>query len=171
MIVFREPQEVVDWFVAFHETSCAWYGRLVPGRFKHVSLVGYAPLADAWVFFEVTFANARIVLLPKGQLADAQLADWTKDCAVLKFRARESGAPLVFRGFLTCVSFAKHMLGVQCVGPLPDNLYRALIGHGAQVVYDGNRERRRRREQDDGAVDAAPIRQAAAGHSGSEEHR
>jgi hypothetical protein len=132
----RISQEVTEWLVIFYPFSGTWFGRLVPGRFKHVALAAYVPGTRVWVFRDVCFSSEKLFVMPDGDEALAIMEEWTRGATVLKFTARDAGAPLVFRGPLTCVSTTRHLLGLLCVGPLPDHLYRSLIKNGATVVGD-----------------------------------
>jgi len=132
----HEPQEVTEWLVIFYPYSDTWFGRLVPGRFKHVALAAHVAGSKIWLFRDVSFRSERIFVLPDDDRALEQISVWTKGATIMRFTAREHGAPLVFRGPLTCVSAARHLLGLLCVGPLPDQLYRSLIDNGATVIRD-----------------------------------
>jgi hypothetical protein len=146
MFIHREPEEITEWLVVFYPDSPVWYGRIVPGRFKHVALIGMSGRTKTWVFQEVVFSHARLVLLPDTQPSIELLDDWTFGANVLKFARPDKGHPVVMRGPLTCVSFARHMLGCQCVGVFtPDALYGALLKQGATVVQDHGERRIRRR--------------------------
>ena len=145
MIRPREPHDITEWMLAFYPYSPTWYGRLVPGRFKHVALASFSARCDTWIFQEVCFSGVRTVLLPGAKSSCDMLGDLMSGCAVLKVSAR-SGAPVVVRGPLTCVSFAKHVIGASCVAASPTGLYFALIRQGAEKIGDHERfERRRRR--------------------------
>jgi hypothetical protein len=147
MLIERSASEIIDWIVCFYPDSPVWYGRLVPGQFKHVAIFAYVKGVDAWIFQEVIFSHARTVVIPNNKKGLDVLDDLVYGADKLRV-VREAGAPVIFRGPLTCVSFAKHMVGAKSASALrPDGLYRALIKQGAQVVEGDGLRRQRRRER------------------------
>jgi hypothetical protein len=147
------PNEILSWNVVFYDHSPVWYGRIVPGRFKHVAIFQFSPQIDAWIFQEVIFSHMRTILIPGDDAGLLEIGKLIGECAVLKAPRGERSAVLM-TGPLTCVGFARHALGLPwwCVSLTPDQLYRALIKQGAEVVSDG---RRRGRLEQLGTVDAA----------------
>lgn len=137
MIFAPEAGEVASWYVAFH-AHCrnGWVRRLVPGRFKHVSLIGTVPAMKAWVWLEVHFGGTRVAVYPDTESGRQAIADRLGDHALLAMPAREGGAGMVCRAGLTCVSMVAHTLGLGRGALFPDGLWRKCLAHGARIVFD-----------------------------------
>lgn len=138
MIFAPEAGEVASWYVAFH-AHCRnrWVRRLVPGRFKHVSLIGSVPAMRAWVWLEVHFGGTRVAIYPDTEAGRQAIADRLGDHALLVMPpVREDGGGFGGRVGLTCVSMAAHTLGLPGGALLPDGLWRKCLAHGARIVFD-----------------------------------
>jgi hypothetical protein len=140
MIVFREAQEVATWFVVFHPDCVAWWARLIPGRFKHVSAFAWVEGCRVWVFYDVSLAQTKVMVLPEGQAAIDRLALWTAHCSILKVRARARARERI-RLVFSCVSAIRHLVGVTGGALRPDALMRDLLRSGAEMVFDGSSNR------------------------------
>lgn len=160
MITFREAQEVTDWMVVFHKSSASWVGRVVPGRFKHVSMLGWAPLAKVWIMFDVALTQSKMIVLPEGKAALDRIAIWTADCSILKMTSvvRVSKAP---RFGNWCVPSARHLLGLSGGAVLtPDHLWKECLRHNAKVVFDDEHGQRQHGQSGGGRVSSAPAEAA-----------
>ena len=136
MIIYREPQEVTDWMIVFHTDCQTRLFRAIPGRFKHVSLLGWAQLAKVWIMLDVSLSQSKMIVLPESQAARDRIAIWTKGCAILRMeaRVRTSKKPR-FGGW--CVPSARHMLGLSGGAVLtPDHLWKECLRNGAKVIFD-----------------------------------
>lgn len=169
MIRPRHADEIVNWGVIFYPSSPTLIGRLVPGHFKHVALMAYSPGTNTWLFQEVNFDGCRVIMAPNTEEGQRVLDGLTAGASILQVRGRKDGRRVIWRGPLTCVSFARHAVGSWCVSIYPTAFYRALIRNGAIVVQgDGPRTfwgrwRRwfvKQPHDDDGHA-------AAAGHAGA----
>jgi hypothetical protein len=122
-----------EWLVAFFPSSSSWYGKLVPGEFKHVALFRYMAETNCWVYLDHDFAGIHLLAFPGVEEKLEPLAKALNKCAVLKVKVKER--KFVFRGVSTCVSFVKHALGFNRPWVFtPDQLYMALISAGAEHI-------------------------------------
>lgn len=127
-----EPRE---WLVLFHTTSTPWVDFLVPGKFKHVSALGYVPATETWVSYSYECARTRISLVRGGEDFDRWFAAAAHDAAVLRVPSPPfNEARWRPRLGLTCVSAVKHLLGLRSGALLPDGLWRHLAASGAEIV-------------------------------------
>lgn len=140
MIIFREPQEVTTWFLVFHPDSLLWWMRFVPGRWKHVSAFAFADRAKVWVFYDVSLAGTKVMVLPEGKAALERLAEWTAHCHILKFTCRETSRARPHIVF-SCAGAMKHLLGLSGGAVRADTLWRDLLRQGAEIVHDGTQRR------------------------------
>lgn len=126
--------EPVEWLVIFHPTAAApWMNRFVPGRFKHVSALGYVAAAQCWVYCNFEVTGVRMEVCP-GDRDKAWLGRRLAGCASLKMRRRHGVRGSV--SAMTCVSAVKMLLGFRCSALRPDGLWRAMRAAGAEIVVD-----------------------------------
>lgn len=122
------------WLVMFMDrTSTAWLDRLIPGRWKHVSAVGYFPDARCWVRVDPTLRGIWVDVR-RSEEAGNWLDQVAAGGGVLKVQARRSDAK-VFRQFW-CVPAVAAMVGSRSGALLPDRFWRDLISEGAEIVAD-----------------------------------
>jgi len=118
--------EPAEWFVVFHVKSATrWLGLITPGRYKHVSAVGYCAGYKAWLLYDVQLSRTRLMLLDK-----PTVLAWMADCDVVRIAAATRPMGLRCRFGLTCVTAVKHLLGLLCVAPTPTALYRHILRNG-----------------------------------------
>lgn len=138
MITPRTPDRISSWWVIFHPKSeTPWVNRVVPGRFKHVTVVGYSPVADMIVFFDTAFGRAAIAVLPRSESALAELDRWAGGCSILKMATVDR--PLVKRPPLAplwCVPMVRALVGVPGGALRPDKFWRDCLRHGAEILQD-----------------------------------
>lgn len=123
------------WLLIFHrECRTPWVNRLVPGRFKHVSAVGWCALADCWVIYDPTLQRTQILVLPDklGPLAYARMAVGNSVLQMPVLEQRASGR----LGFW-CVPAIKHLVGLRSGALRPVTLWRDCLANGAKVISDG----------------------------------
>lgn len=130
-----------EWLVLFHPRSRhRWVERLLPGRFKHVSALGYvAAPVRCWVWCDADLWASRVMLC--GADDDrAWLGSIIGDNVAIRFAACEPPvggyasrlrSPLQLR---TCVSAVKHLIGLRSGALRPDALWRDCLAHGGKVV-------------------------------------
>lgn len=136
MIVYRQPDEITTWFVAFYERATTpWINWLVPGRFKHVAVFGYSVRARTWVFIDPNMLCMRVVLLPDGAASETMLGQFTEGAAVLKVEAVRDGRDRLRPAFC-CAAVVAHMLGMSRGALLPVSLWRDCLRNGAQIVHE-----------------------------------
>ena len=93
MIGRRAPEEIEEWLLAFHTWSPSrLVSALIPGRFKHVTAFAWSPQALTWLFLDLSLNGARVILLPYGDHALAELGRLCEGSSVLKVKARPRGA-------------------------------------------------------------------------------
>jgi hypothetical protein len=118
--------EPAEWFIVFHTKSATrWLGLITPGRYKHVSMVGYMAVYEAWLLYDVRLGGTCLQLLTKA----AALA-WMHDCDVIQIKPTGAHIGLRCRFGFTCVTAVKHLLGLLCVAPTPTALYRHILRNG-----------------------------------------
>ena len=141
--------EPSSWLLVFH-TKCRtpWVNRLVIGRYKHVSAVGWVANAQSWVFYDPTLQRTQILVLPD-QLGIETYARLAVGNAVLQMPVleRRGSARLGF----WCVPAIKHLVGLRSGALRPDVLWRDCLANGAKEICQ---DRRRAADGDDLHTDA-----------------
>lgn len=137
MFYFREPDELLTWFIAFHsERPPTWWLRAVNrGRFTHAAAFAYSQPTRTWLFFDPNMYGTRIVLAPEP--ADKLIWQATRTATVLKIN-RRSGQKLRLRPVFCCTSAIRHLLnlpGGEGLSALSvDALWRDCLRHGAEII-------------------------------------
>lgn len=145
----------LDWLVLFYpQTTVRWIGRLIPGKFKHVSLAGFVPTANAWVFYSVDPFGCPIEVWPgdrAGSLRFQEVTCWGQPngATIVRFPNAEKRSSWLRAGWW-CVPAAKHALGVRSGALWPDQLYRYLIANGGEIVLGHDAENSTGRSADRG---------------------
>jgi hypothetical protein len=124
-----------DWCLAFWRNTGTWYGRLVPGEFKHVGLFRYMVETNTWVYLDYDFKGVHCFSMIGTEEGIVPLAKALNggDCAIIRMKV--TNRELAFRGVATCVSFVKHALGFNRWWVFtPDQLYWRLIEEGAEHI-------------------------------------
>lgn len=131
-----------EWLVLFHRRSTRWAERLTPGRFKHVSVVGYVHSAGAWVHLSWELHRLRVNVVSDLEF-DGWLAGVTGAAGAGVLRVR--GPALDLDGWRPrlpcCTSLVAHALGLRRGALWPAGLWRHLRALGAEVVIDAGEER------------------------------
>lgn len=136
--MFEVPAGAKGWLIVFHRRSTWWVERICPGRFKHVSAVGFVPEANAWLALSWELGRMRALVVPDDKFL-GWFGGWCgEDAGVLRMAAPEfdlgSWRPRVG---LFCCSMVAHLLGLRGGALLPGGLWRLLLANGAELVTDG----------------------------------
>lgn len=127
--------EPAEWFLAFHrECESKILSFLAFGEFKHVLAFGYCPGLKVWLVFDVTWQKTWIRLLAHEQGAIEQLAELTRNCAIVAFAPQGRTPPLITRIGYFCVPAVISLLGLGCVAITPTSLYRYLLKNGGYEI-------------------------------------
>jgi len=129
-----EPDE---WFLAFHrKCDSKIISFLSFGEFKHVLAFGYCPGLKVWLVFDVTWKKTWIRLLSHEQGAIEQLAEMTRNCAIVAAASAGRTPPLITRIGYFCVPAVISLLGLGCVAITPTGLYRYLLKNGGYEINE-----------------------------------
>jgi hypothetical protein len=127
--------EPAEWFVAFHrECDSKIISFLAFGEFKHVLAFGYCPGLKVWIVFDVTWQKTWVRLLSHEQGALEQIAEITRNCAVVKIAPQGRTPRLITRIGYFCVPAIISLLGLKCVAITPTSLYRYLRKNGGYEI-------------------------------------
>ena len=122
-----------DWLIAFYRDTYTWYGKMVPGEFKHVALFRYMAHTNTWIYLDYDFKGVHCFTFPGAEEALAPLAKKLNPCAIVRMPVKNRD--FCFRGISTCVSFVKHALGFNRWWIVtPDQLYWRLLEEGAEHI-------------------------------------
>lgn len=140
----RAPIEQPEfWLVAFHEEADAPWVNWVPGRFKHVSLVGYFRDARSWVLMDPSLHGMRIVVYADTDAGLNELGLWVHNARVVRMPALSqdmrdlAGRPGrlgLGRAGYWCVPVVRHALGLRSRALLPDRLLRDCLENGGTIA-------------------------------------
>ena len=120
-----------DWAVVFYPECKDWWGRFIPGEYKHVALMRYNMDTDTWTYLDLDFGGVHCFIRPNTKDGMLPIAQTIGKCSVLKFTVKEH--KLVLRGLFTCVQFVKHALGYNKPWIItPGQLYWSLLSNGAE---------------------------------------
>lgn len=130
------------WTVAFHRTSPYWWVRLLAvGRYKHVSAFSYVPQCSMWVYFDVTLAGTKLILLPDSEAATLWIAERTHDADLVQVKSGSRRHPPIAPFY--CVSALKSLIGLRSSALLPDGLFRDCVANGAEILDGTSRSQSR----------------------------
>jgi hypothetical protein len=136
MFIRREPEQITEWLVIFTaDIRRHWVNRFIPGRRKHVSMLGWSPSAKTWLYLDPELTGTKAFLIPEwcaGEVIDGM----TAGCDVLRMTSIVPGIIRV-RMLHCCTATARHLLGLPGMGLIsliPDRLYKDCIRAGAIVV-------------------------------------
>lgn len=136
LIITPSEVEARRWTVVFHrKAENRFFSLIALGHFKHVSAFAWLPELSIWVFYDVGFRRTRIIHVADGTYAQAKIGNLVAGNAVVTIAARVDGLPLMRWG-LFCTTAISHLLGLRCVDPRPDALYRRLVSLGGTVCDD-----------------------------------
>ncbi|MGL4297118.1 MAG: hypothetical protein ACRCTG_15505 [Aestuariivirga sp.] len=148
----RPPIEQPEfWFAAFHEAAETPWVRWVPGRFKHVSAVGYFREAKSWVVLDPSILGTRLLIFADTDAGLNALGAWLDNALVLRMPAlsqdldamKARGVAKLGLGRLGfwCVPAVRHLLGIPSRALLPDGLLRDCLANGGTVALQpGNHD-------------------------------
>lgn len=163
MFVFRQPEVVSRWYLAFHLKRGDWWAeRLIPGRFSHVSAFAYLEGPKIWVLIDHTPRRTGTVAVWPGEpIVPPELGLWTANCSILlaDVRHREGFRP---RFGFWCVTAVKDLIGHSGRALSPEGLWNDLVRNGAQIVHDALTATASP-EPDSGCCDAERAAPARAG--------
>lgn len=130
----------VIWHVAFSPPKKGqWWGR----RFGHVSVFGWTN--ENWIHLDLNNHEFDLRSFYAHDECEDYLSFMLTHYTVLKLGVTQSRSFNFFQP-MTCVSFVKHVLGVNSCALLPDTLFRILIKkHGAEIVNEGPKHQRNER--------------------------
>lgn len=137
-MTYEVPAGAKGWLIVFHPHSTWWVERLCPGRWKHVSAVGFVPEANAWVALSWELGRMRVCVVP-----DVNFLDWFGGWCGEGVGVLRVEAPTFDRGGwrprlgLFCASMVAHVLGLRRGALWPDGLWRSLVANGAEVATNG----------------------------------
>lgn len=127
-----EPNE---WFIAFHrECNSRILSFLSFGEFKHVSAFGYCPGLKVWLVYDVTWPRTWLRVLAHDAGGAAALAEWAKNCEIVKLAPQGHTPRLRARVGFFCVPAIINLLGLRCVAVTPGQLYRHILRLGGQSI-------------------------------------
>lgn len=124
--------------IVFHRRSRWWVEAACPGRWKHVSAVGFVPEANVWVALSWELARLRVAVVP-----DADFLGWFghwcgEGAGVLRVAAPPFDTAAWRPRFgISCTSMVSHLLGLRRGALLPMTLWRHLVANGAEIATDG----------------------------------
>lgn len=132
LLVLPTVIEPERWIVAFHKTSKFWWVRwLAAGAYKHVSAFAFLPLVKLWVYYDVTLAGTKVLVLPDSKSAEDWIAARTADADLVSIKRqdrRPSLAPFY------CVSAIKSLIGLRSSALRPEGLFRDCLAAGAELI-------------------------------------
>lgn len=122
------------WMLLFHRRAkTEWINRWLPGRWKHVSALGYFAETQCWVWYTFNLRQTWIVAWPSTR--DDLLVRVLGQADVLSIAPNRDAARPVLAAW-TCVGAMKHLIGLRCGALRPDTLWRDCLAAGAKVVND-----------------------------------
>jgi hypothetical protein len=130
-----EEHQPCSWLLVFHtSTSLPRLDRWLPGRFKHVSAIGYVDEGDVWLIYDVHHLGTavRAVIGDAGRLLAARVLSAN---GVLRVPVRRDRCLLPRLAFW-CVPAMKHLVGSRSGALRPDALWRDLVRDGAEIIRD-----------------------------------
>jgi hypothetical protein len=132
--------EPMSWLLIFHvSTHKPWLDRLLPGRFKHVSALGYVEAAKCWLVVDVALSRMAVKVAAH-RAGDTLAARIMAGNGVLRVKVRHETSRLVGGRFgFWCVPAMKHLVGADTGALRPDTLWRDLVASGAEIVADVQR--------------------------------
>ena len=126
---------IPDWFVAFQKRDRWWHP---PGRFGHVSCIGYSPETSTWLLYDFSTEGVNFrIAFAFDDVEDLLNHFWVSSVVV-----RAPAVPprtihplrFILPAPFTCVGSAKRLLGLPSRAITPDGLYRDMIRLGCQIA-------------------------------------
>lgn len=136
----RPPLETAEfWLVCFHEGAAAWWAKYIPGRFKHVSVIGFYREAKSWVLVDPALHGMRIGVYADTNGGLNALGEWIDDALVVRMPSLARDARVrvgAGRAGYWCVPVARHLVGVRSGALLPDTLLRDCLKAGGTIAAE-----------------------------------
>lgn len=130
------------WLLIFHrEASSFWTGIVAPGKYKHVSAMGYVAALQTWVYYDVQFGGVRIALARQGegfrQLHAAVIGNTPCDTMWMpRGKERRTWTPRLF----LCTTAIAHLVGLRSGTLLPSTLWKHCLANGGEIFDGGTQE-------------------------------
>ena len=120
------------WLIFFWDCGPAWWARVLPPGWRHVTAVAYFKDAERWVYFNP--ASPGLVLdVQEGEAFHARYEHLMREAtAVLRFASQHDRGAMPATFF--CVGAIKALLGLRSRALSPAGLYRDLRASGAEIV-------------------------------------
>ena len=128
------------WFVGFRNTTrplpLPWKWICRDG-YKHVYAMRYDPNMDCWILCEWLGFRLHIELL-RGEKVEALFHQASQSGGMVSYESEyRDGLAFNFRMPIYCVTWAKHLLGLQlCPAVTPYQLFCALRNRGGSVMFE-----------------------------------
>ena len=130
MLEYTFDQSLI-WHVIFHPGRRLW-----SRTYQHVSLAGFSN--DTWLHLDLQRSGVHVASIYHHEEVEDYLTFLLAHYGVLRFGPSRPGPSRQFFRPLTCVSFVKHVLGVQSSALRPDALFRDLCRmKGIEVLNEG----------------------------------
>ena len=143
-MIYTFDQSLI-WHVIFHP------GRMWGGRFRHVSLAGYAD--TTWLNLDLHRGGVSASMIYRHDEVQDYLTFLNAYYTIVRFGPARPRPMGTFGRPLTCVSFAKHVLGFRSGALRPDGLLRDLTRDtDAKVINEAVHPQR-----DSGATRGSPA--------------
>lgn len=127
-----ENHEPPQWCVVFNTEGDTFWGRLIPGRFKHVRAFTFLPKTKIWIFYDVSFTGTTLSAMPDGP--DARAAMWQfigpigKSYIVSVKRLPQRSR--IFPWSNWCTTALRHLLNLPGSALRPDAFFRECLENG-----------------------------------------
>lgn len=129
-----EVEEASCWLVCFHRRAAtAWINR-IPGRYKHVSVIGYFPAARSWVLYDPALVGTTIAVFADTETGMRGMGEWIDDCLVVKVPRVQARVARVGRLGFWCVPATRHLVGVAGRALFPDGFLSDCLRHGGEIA-------------------------------------
>jgi len=119
------------WHVVFHPGRALW-----DQNWRHVSLAGYSVDSLTWLHVDVQRAGVNVAMIYRHDEVEDYLTYLLSNFRVVRFGPSQVGSRSFFTP-MTCVSFAKHVLGVRSSALRPTPFMRDLLDKYDAKVING----------------------------------
>jgi hypothetical protein len=135
----------------FRKTSMPWFDRWFPGRYKHVSAMGYVQAANVWLFLEPSITGTTLMAETDGPRANALVNHWLDHADWLLMVPVDRRPPVL--NFLGgwCVPTIARLIGRGHGALSPDGLWRRCRPYALEVC-----------QHEDGRAETGPDADGAA---------
>lgn len=122
------------WLVIFHrECGTFWVNRLVPGRYKHVSAVGWSARTGVWVFYDPAIDKTSILTAHDDEEGLTILAKWIEGATVVQMPLG-GGSVWRWRFGFWCVPAIAHLIGIRSGAVRPSRLLLDCLAQGGRLI-------------------------------------